>query len=432
MRAAVMLAVLGAALRGQDDAKAPRIVLEPAADGLVGEPLRVRAEGLPPGREVAWFGEIVDRRGRAWTAQATFRAGDDGVVDPAVQAPSAGDWEGADALAPLYAMACRTMPGAHPLPGEGNAERVAFSVSVDGRPLATAVAMRWHRPAEVEVHEINDSGLAARLFVRRGADRRPAVVVLGGSEGGIDAAAASAELLAAHGYAALALAYFGHGSTPAELLEVPLEYFDRALDWLGAHARVERERIALFGGSKGAELALLIASRRPAVRAVVAAVPSHVVFQGIGGRWPRVSSWSLGGAGLPFVPYDVAGRFRTTRVLSDLYEDSLRDTAAAEAAAIPVERIAGPILLVSGSEDRVWPSRAMCERIEARLREHAFAHRVVHLAYDGAGHSALAPGFRPAGGTQTGGTAAANARARADSWCRMLAFLADSLGSDGR
>jgi hypothetical protein len=429
---ALWIALLASLLHGQEAASAPRIVLEPAGDGLVGEPLRVRAEGLPPGCEVAWFGELVDRRGRAWLAQATFKAGDDGVVDPAVQAPSAGDWQAADALAPLYAMTCRTMPGAHPLPGEGNAERVAFSVSVAGRPLATAGALRWHRPADVEVHEVTDDGLAARLFVRRGADRRPAVLVVGGSEGGIDAATASAELLAAHGHAALALAYFGHGSTSAELLEVPLEYFDRALDWLRAQPRVDPERIALFGGSKGGELVLLVASRRADVRAVVAAVPSHVVFQGIGGRWPRVSSWSVAGAGLPFVPYDVAGRFRQTRVLNDLYEDSLRDAAAAEAAAIPVEKTAGPILLVSGSEDRVWPSRAMCERIEARLRAHAFAHRVVHLAYEGAGHGALAPGFRPAGGTQTGGTAAANAHARADSWGRMLAFLRASLGGDGR
>jgi pimeloyl-ACP methyl ester carboxylesterase len=53
---------------------------------------------------------------------------------------------------------------------------------------------------------------------------------------------------------------------------------------------------------------------------------------------------------------------------------------------IPVERINGAVLLISGRDDEVWPSTEMADAIMTRFRRHRFAHRFVHLAYDHAGH----------------------------------------------
>ena len=46
------------------------------------------------------------------------------------------------------------------------------------------------------------------------------------------------------------------------------------------HPSVDARCIALIGGSKGAELALLLASRDPSIKAVAAIVPGSAVFVG--------------------------------------------------------------------------------------------------------------------------------------------------------
>src|SRR4029453_15522015 len=103
------------------------------------------------------------------------------------------------------------------------------------------------------------------------------------------------------------------------------------------------------------------------------------------------------------------------------------------AAEIPVERARGPMLLVSGEADAMWPSTRLGELVERRA-----AGRVAPPGapprYPGAGPpSAGVPGA-PAptevphpvdgGWYALGGTPAANAAARADSWPQVLAFLA--------
>jgi hypothetical protein len=45
------------------------------------------------------------------------------------------------------------------------------------------------------------------------------------------------------------------------------------------------------------------------------------------------------------------------------YLGHLRDTRAVERATIPVEKTRGPILLVSGTDDQMWPSSALAAMI---------------------------------------------------------------------
>src|SRR5581483_4564279 len=123
--------------------------------------------------------------------------------------------------------------------------------------------------------------------------------------------------------------------------------------------------------------------------------------------------------------------------LRPLFEMALADPARWAGAEIPVERMRGPILLVSGEEDAMWPSTPMGELVERRASERAGAHPVTHLHYADAGHTgAGVPDFpgetevhHPLTGATyaLGGTAEANAKARADSWPRVIEFLAASL-----
>lgn len=105
-------------------------------------------------------------------------------------------------------------------------------------------------------------------------------------------------------------------------------------------------------------------------------------------------------------------------------------------AAIEVEKIKGPVLLVSGSGDRVWPSSRLSRIAVERLDKASHPYAYEHLDYDGAGHVVFLP-YHPTSVGYTrvfsgmaldfGGSPAANARASADSWQKMLRFLADNL-----
>jgi acetyl esterase/lipase len=69
----------------------------------------------------------------------------------------------------------------------------------------------------------------------------------------------AAGLLAAHGYPTLSLAYFGEPGLPRELVNVPLEYFARAVRVLRRQPGVDPDHIAVMGDSRGGEAALLVA-----------------------------------------------------------------------------------------------------------------------------------------------------------------------------
>jgi dienelactone hydrolase len=104
---------------------------------------------------------------------------------------------------------------------------------------------------------------------------------------------------------------------------------------------------------------------------------------------------------------------------------------------IPVERIDGPVMLVSGTDDQLWPSYDSSKLIAAELRNARHRFPVRNLSYQGGGHLIGAPFWptnllaRPELGLSFGGSAAANARASADSWPKMLAFIAE-FGAPGR
>jgi dienelactone hydrolase len=279
------------------------------------------------------------------------------------------------------------------------------------------------RAPGISATEIREPFVGA-FYAPYGAKKLPGVVVLGGSEGGIPRDRAA--LIASHGYAALALGYFGVESLPQELERIPLEYVDGAIRWLRRQPAVDAQRIAIIGGSKGAELALLTASRNPAVGAVIAIAPSSVTFQSITGGRANTSSWSAGGKDVPYAPYMPSEKFLQTRQLGDLYEASL--AAAPPAAEIPVEKIRGPILLLAGKDDTLWPSAAMAERIAERARRHGFRHPVKMSLFQDAGHHIGRQPMNPTtDSVRLGGTAQGIAAAQVAAWDQIVEFLRATL-----
>jgi dienelactone hydrolase len=247
-----------------------------------------------------------------------------------------------------------------------------------------------------------------------GSPKKLGVLVLGGSDGGIPSR--RAKLIAENGFPVLALAYFKTKRTPEYLDMIPLEYFDEPIEWLKKSTYAQGARIVVIGESKGAELALLLAARKPEISGVVAFVPSAAVFQGIPKNyWPPRSSWSHGGEPLPFVPYDLKNLPDPKDILS-IYRNSMKQQGAVRKALIPVSAIKGPILLFSAKDDRMWPSVEMSEMIMRTLRDQEFSYTYEHIPYDNAGHTMTE--YYMMGGTEEG-----NRKARIDSNERMLLFL---------
>lgn len=301
---------------------------------------------------------------------------------------------------------------------------------------AWLAAQPWGPP--VELVEPGVGGIPIRLpdlvgnyYPGAGEGRRPAILLLGGSEGGLGAAAdGQARLLSKEGFTVIALAYYRLPGQPQRFELIPLETFTRAINWLKAHDEVDPTRLAIMGTSKGAEAALLIASRRSDIGAVVAAVPSQVAWQGFDWSFAPVntSSWSEGGKPIPYLP------IKTVGWNGDIYGPSLTEAAKHPESAIPVERIAGPVLLLCGEDDKLWPSCPMARAVKARRDGAAGALETTLLAYPDAGHFGVGPQL-PAGAdvpamiTMFGGSQEGNVAARADGWPRTITFLKQVLAT---
>lgn len=230
----------------------------------------------------------------------------------------------------------------------GLAIAASVIVLIGGAGMFKSLAPKNYGLMEIEVLEpgatgvrIQEEELFGNYYPAAGAGPHAGVLLLGGSEGGLGRGVKHMALaLQREGFSVFQLAYFGAPGTPESLERIPLEAFDRGLAWLGAQPGVDAERLALVGASKGAEAVLLVATRHPALRAVVAGMPTSVAWNGI--NWRRfgqspLSSWTSGGEEVPTMPY--APWNQAEGVLS-VYR-SVEDpdlSAAVERAAIPIER----------------------------------------------------------------------------------------------
>jgi dienelactone hydrolase len=259
------------------------------------------------------------------------------------------------------------------------------------------------------------------------------VLVLAGASGRVDIE--RARLLAQHGALTLALQWFGGPGQCPGICEIPLETFTTAIDWLVEQGS---QRIGIVGLSKGAEAALLVAVRDTRVDAVVAISPSSVVWANVGpgydgADYPYRSSWSWRSQPLPFVPYDETWDDETwapqpgQQLVSfrPLYEASLHAyPEAAVAAAIPIERARGDLLLIAGGDDALWPSAAFAEALAARC--HAAGRPVGLITHPDAGHRPIFPDeASPAPSTSVahGGSLTADAALGRAAWPAVLTCL---------
>jgi dipeptidyl aminopeptidase/acylaminoacyl peptidase len=392
----------------------------------------LHVQGLHPSSETIITVSTTDAKGQSWWSQNVYISDKHGEVDPSLQRPIRGTYSGIHSMGPFWSM----------VGGErfhtSSSTNLYIKVS-DESGLLTKHKLKWLSPladSSVAIEGIRHSDLVANLYLPK--DRSgpvPVIIVLGGSGGGFNSERAS--LLATHGYAALDVAYFGVQGTPKYFVEtMPLEYFMGAVNFLKKDPRIDTSRIAVMGKSYGAQLSLLLACYESRIKLVIVEAPSSFIT-GTSATYPvgAVSSaWSLHGKPFPFLQEksEKDGPVSPAQItISTSGERALEENPAANRAAIPAEEINGPVLLISGKSDSLWPSTVMAEQLSHRMKANGFEYEVKHISYPDAGHN-MGGGEQAYGvpnlppkdrGDSRGGTREGNSIAGAAAWKEVLAFL---------
>lgn len=433
----------GASGKGVNPLSSARLVVIPR-ESLLDETVHLRVEGLVPGSRARLRCSLHDEKSLDWVSEAEYLADEEGKVDTGTNAPVSGSYEGIDPDGLFWSM----------VPDSLSPDRGKFSLhdlsplvfDVEASSGGGIVDRSWltRRVATggLRREDVREGDLVGTLFLPPGPGPHPGVVDVVHSGGGLRHEPYAA-LLASRGFAVMALATFGIPPLSRGLVEIPLERLEKALARLAEHPCVDANRLAVTGTSKGAELALLGASMFERVKAVVAFMPTCVLWSGVGRGYEKRPSWTWRGKPLPFVSprYDrLAPRGEGPLRLEPMYREALEGVGADHPARIPLERSRGAILLLSPGDDAVMPAALMGLQLEQRLSAAGFPHPFRHVVYPGAGHmigSDLLPGlptsirhtFHPLARFPIayGGSAAKTAEAARLSWEEMLRFLRENL-----
>lgn len=425
----------------------PRLQISPE-QAFVDQSVTISLWNAPAKTNVVIIAKAIDDAAQAWESHGEFQTDARGFAEAGGQTSK--NSRKANAARWFWSM---TLTGTNRGSGYfkcGSLKPVTyeFTAELNGEQIASARFERLFVLPGVERVPVREQGLRGVYFKPSGKGAHPAVIVLTGSGGGLNEPIAA--FLASKGYAALALAYFNYEDLPKTLENIPLEYFDTALKWLDARKEVRAGQIAVLGGSRGGELVLLLGATFPEIKAVVAISPSGIIWGGLGGHQdePEQPAWTYHGRALPFMDSAhltpdqlerINKAFQTdSNSWPAAFEISMENRDDVEKATIPVHQIHGPVLLISGKDDTLWPSSLMADRVMQQLKEAKHPYRDKILEYEGAGHVFLLPNLPTTVNTvihpilkmeiSLGGEAAPTAAAALDAWKQVVDFLGRALG----
>lgn len=413
----------------------PRIVVsEPIS--LIDSPVKITIQDVKPGEKVTIKAKRIATgiKKLELESYAIFIVDRSGKVELDSQEPISGSYSGVDGMGLFWSLDLTKIEELS-LNSEYNVAPLApqtftLYLEINQTIVHEIKITRLWKSDHIALHEIRENGLVGTLFCMNDRTPLPAIIVLGGSEGGINEYLPA--LLSSHGFTVFALAYFGMEDLPKQVVRIPLEYMKSAIDWIKSRPEAIPNWIGIHGTSKGSELALLTASFFQEIKAVVSLNGSAISFSGIV-PWSEDEklppAWTYKGIPIPYAspknPINVALECIEMRQkgvgdpLEKWYNALCSDPEVVEKAVIPVEKINGNILLVSGKEDFTY--RYSKKAID-RLQSYESSYNYKHLIYEGAGHSIGIPYVYYSQGNKK-----ATATASLDSWKRTIEFFHESL-----
>ena len=443
----------------------PTLTVDPSA-ALFDQDVQIKASGLPPGATATIRATFRDEEGLDWASEAQFTVPENGVIDTAHCPVTGGTYDGIDPMGLFWSMrplidgampsredflafikdsASAFVQMGRPALSTLDPLPITISLRMDGAEIASKMFSQLRIAPGVEIHSLLDEGLAANVYTPPGKPRG-GIITITGSNGGYETA--HAPLLASHGYLTMSLALFAAEGVPQHMIELPIEYMEKALDWMAGE--LGHTRIGMIGWSKGAESVLMAASfLGDKVGVVASCLPCHVIMNGTDGTTYDHVGWTWRGEPLPYhllaTPEEAMQamqemNYTPGKPLSLRPAFELGYKRVKPEALIPIENAACPVLLLSGGDDQNWPSSDSARIMVDKLREADPAYPVTHLDYPDAGHLISAPNAIKSASDVVvhpirkefilcGGTPAANAQASHDSWPKILAFFDDALSA---
>ncbi|TRZ26278.1 hypothetical protein HGM15179_000890 [Zosterops borbonicus] len=336
---------------------APSIRLSPAARSLFDEPLAIAVRGLGPRQRVTLRTSLRDETGELFQASARYQAGEDGQLDLArCPALPGGSFSGLEPMGPLWALqpqrpfwrlVKRDVQSPFLLQLEvleGHGER-------PGRLLAQAQHERAFLRDGVRRVPVREGRIRATLFLPPGEDTFPGIIDIQGLGGGLSEPRAS--LLANHGFATLALAYYQFEDLPQKPKELQLEYFEEAVNYMLQHPQVKGPGVGLLGFSKGGEVCLAMAAFLKNITAVASL------------NGPVAATFVPFSYKDKFIPIVTLHEYKAKAIDSKVldYSDVMDDPfqAPGNQSRIPLEKAEAQLLFVVGQDDHVVKSETLSQ-----------------------------------------------------------------------
>ncbi|NXS93220.1 ACOT5 thioesterase, partial [Jacana jacana] len=405
----------------------PSIRLSPATRSLFDEPLAIAVQGLGPQQPVTLRTSLRDETGELFQAWAHYQTGDDGALDLArCPALPGGSFSGLEPMGLLWALQPQK-PFWYMVKKDIQRPFLLQLEVFDGHgdPPGRLLAQAQHERAflrdGVRRVPVREGRIRATLFLPPGEDPFPGIIDIHGLGGGLLEHRAS--LLANHGFATLALAYYHYEDLPQKPTELHLEYFEEAVNYMLQHPQVKGPGVGLLGYSKGAELSLAMAAFLKNIRAV-ASLNGPVAITSIPLRYRDKTISCL-------QHNDEKIKVIDSNILD--YSDVALDVfqAPGNQSLIPLEKAEAQLLFIVGQDDHVVKSEyyatEVCKLLQAQGKENFQI-----LSYPGTGHCIDPPYFPlyPIGNhplfhkrALLGGELVAYSKAQVHAWPQIQAFF---------
>ncbi|ORX86321.1 alpha/beta-hydrolase [Anaeromyces robustus] len=243
---------------------------------------------------------------------------------------------------------------------------------------------------------VEEDGFYGELF-KSEKEKYPnkALVLCTGSDGEGAFSSEIVKVLNENGITILIIGFHDVPGTPEGIIEVPLEYSEKAAQYLNS---IGYKKLGFFSCSMGSIFALLSVSYFPELfNLVIISSPLNYVYQAVNPNKRRIiegkSSYTYRGKPIPYEPNTRKMSFRNFMIDSIkrgdmsnayLYEELV--TTAKEENLVPVEKMKAHVLIFSGKMDIYWPSEKSSEMIMNRLKKYNYSYPYEHISYDHAGH----------------------------------------------
>nr|AAH10829.1 Acnat2 protein [Mus musculus] len=344
------------------------------SNALVDEPVSIRATGLPPSQIVTIKATVKDENDNVFQSQAFYKTNEAGEVDLEKTPALGGDYVGVHPMGLFFSL--KPKKAFHRLMKKDvmNSplcicldlyDSVNWLETVRIPSKASQRVQRWFVGPGVKREQIQEGRVRGALFL-------PPVEF-------------RASLLASHGFAVLALAYFAYEDLPEKPQEVDLEYFEEAANFLLSHPKIQQPGIGVISTSKGAEIGLAMACYLKQVIATVCINgPTTITIFPL--RYQDLVMTPIHPALERIQVHDSGAllfRYTTQYLHNKLNSQNI----------LPVEKAQGKILFIVGENDECLDSKLHAQKAMDRLQRHGRSSGRM-LAYPGAGHL-IEPPYSP-------------------------------------